>query len=242
MAWAQGLDQTAPRLEFMSDGAKALHVDELAVGLPNGQEIVRLSGLSILPGERVLVTGPSGAGKTSLFRALGGVWPFGSGSIRVPKGASVLVLPQRPYLPLGTLRGALAYPGTTEAFTQGEIEEALEAVGLSYLKGELDETAYWADKLSGGEQQRLSIARALLQKPQWLFLDEATAALDEASEAKLYRLLIERLPDAAIISIGHRSSLVEFHGRFFELRPEAHGEHTVRLRDGGRRSAKATAR
>jgi putative ATP-binding cassette transporter len=227
MAWAQGLDRTAPKLEFSSDGGNALHVEELAVGLPNGQEIVRLSGLSILPGERVLVTGPSGAGKTSLFRALGGVWPFGSGTIRVPKGASVLVLPQRPYLPLGTLRGALAYPATTDAFAQQEIENALDAVGLSYLKGELDETAYWADKLSGGEQQRLSIARALLQRPQWLFLDEATAALDEASEADLYRLLIERLPDAAIVSIGHRSSLIDFHGRFFALEPEAPGRHRL---------------
>jgi len=225
MKWAQGLDRTAPRLEFMSDGGTALLVDELAVGLPNGQEIVRLSGLSIAPGERVLVTGPSGAGKTSLFRALGGVWPFGSGSIRVPKGASVLVLPQRPYLPLGTLRGALAYPGPQNAFTQGEIEDVLDAVGLASLRGELGETAYWADKLSGGEQQRLSIARALLQKPQWLFLDEATAALDEGSEAQLYRLLIERLPGTAIVSIGHRSSLVQFHDRFFELKPDATGRH-----------------
>jgi putative ATP-binding cassette transporter len=238
MEWARGLDRTAPRLEFLSDGGNALIVEELAVGLPNGQEIVRLSGLSIAPGERVLVTGPSGAGKTSLFRALGGVWPFGSGAIRVPKGASVLVLPQRPYLPLGTLRGALAYPGSENAFTQGEIEDVLEAVGLSSLKGELDETAYWADKLSGGEQQRLSIARALLQKPQWLFLDEATAALDEASEAELYRLLIKRLPGAAIVSIGHRSSLVQFHDRFFELRPDATGRHhlaeTARRREEAR--------
>jgi putative ATP-binding cassette transporter len=227
MDWARGLDRTAPRLEFSSDGVNALKVDELAVGLPNGQEIVRLSGLSIEPGERVLVTGPSGAGKTSLFRALGGVWPFGSGSIRVPKGASVLVLPQRPYLPLGTLRGALAYPGSQDAFSPGEIDEVVDAVGLSSLKDELDETAYWADKLSGGEQQRLSIARALLQKPQWLFLDEATAALDETSEAALYRLLMERLSGSAIVSIGHRSSLVEFHDRFFELRPEAPGRHRL---------------
>jgi putative ATP-binding cassette transporter len=223
--WAQGLDRTAPRLEFLSDGGNALLVEELTVGLPNGREIVRLSGFSIEPGERVLVTGPSGAGKTSLFRALGGVWPFGSGSIRVPKGASVLVLPQRPYLPLGSLRGALVYPGPQDAFTQDKIDDVLNAVGLEAFRGQLDETAYWTDKLSGGEKQRLSIARALLQKPDWLFLDEATSALDEASEAALYRLLIEKLPGSAIVSIGHRSSLVQFHARFFELQPDATGRH-----------------
>jgi putative ATP-binding cassette transporter len=226
--WAQGLDRTAPRLEFLSDGGNALLVEELTVGLPNGREIVRLSGFSIEPGERVLVTGPSGAGKTSLFRALGGVWPFGSGSIRVPKGASVLVLPQRPYLPLGSLRGALVYPGPQDAFTQDEIDDVLNAVGLEAFRGQLDETAYWTDKLSGGEKQRLSIARALLQKPDWLFLDEATSALDEASEAALYRLLIEKLPGSAIVSIGHRSSLVQFHNRFFELQPDATGRHHLR--------------
>jgi putative ATP-binding cassette transporter len=225
--WAQGLSKTAPRVEFITDGGTALHADELAVGLPNGQEIVRVSGLSIEPGERVLVTGPSGSGKTSLFRALGGVWPFGAGSIRIPKEANVLVLPQRPYLPLGTLRGALAYPGPETAFTPKEIDEVVDAVGLSSLREELDETAYWADKLSGGEQQRLSIARALLQKPDWLFLDEATSALDEAAEAELYRLLLKRLPEAAIVSIGHRSSLVQFHGRFFELSPDAPGLHRL---------------
>jgi putative ATP-binding cassette transporter len=107
------------------------------------------------------------------------------------------------------------------------IDEVVEAVGLGDFSDRLDETAYWADKLSGGEQQRLSIARALLQKPQWLFLDEATSALDETAEAELYRLLLERLPKTAIISIGHRSSLVQFHGRFFELRPDAPGGHRL---------------
>ena len=241
IAWAEGLDRTAPRLEFLSDGGNALLVEELAVGLPNGQEIVRLSEFSIEPGERVLVTGPSGAGKTTLFRALGGVWPFGSGSIRVPKGASVLVLPQRPYMPLGSLRGALAYPGAEDAFAQDEIDDVLKAVGLESFREELDETAYWADKLSGGEQQRLSIARALLQKPQWLFLDEATGALDEASEAALYRLLIEKLPGTAIVSIGHRASLAQFHRRFFELKPDETGRHHLR-ETGPRRSTSAKDR
>ncbi|HUW34121.1 MAG TPA: ABC transporter ATP-binding protein/permease, partial [Planctomycetota bacterium] len=138
IGWAQGLDKTAPQVEFISDGAGTLHVDQLAVGLPNGQEIVRLTDLVIAPGERILVTGPSGSGKTSLFRALGGVWPFGTGTIRVPKGASVLVLPQGPYLPLGTLRGALAYPGGQGAFTQDDIDAVLDAVGLGALHDQLN--------------------------------------------------------------------------------------------------------
>jgi putative ATP-binding cassette transporter len=226
--WAQSLDDKALRVEHVADGgATHLHADDLVVSLPNGQEIVRASDLRIAPAERVLVTGPSGSGKTSLFRALGGVWPFGSGNIRIPHGANVLVLPQKPYLPLGTLRGALAYPGPQEAFSAEEIEEVLNAVGLEHLHAGLDETAYWSDRLSVGEQQRLSVARALLQEPDWLFLDEATSALDEQSEAMLYRLLLERLPDAAIVSIAHRSSLVVFHDRFLELTPDAAGGHRV---------------
>jgi vitamin B12/bleomycin/antimicrobial peptide transport system ATP-binding/permease protein len=228
--WAQKLSETAPRVEFISEGGGTLHVEQMAVGLPNGEEIVNLSDLVIAPGERILVTGPSGSGKTSLFRALGGVWPFGTGTVRIPDGASVLVLPQRPYMPLGTLRGALAYPGPQDAFSAEELVEVLDAVGLSSLRDQLEVTAYWADKLSGGEKQRLAIARALLQKPQWLFLDEATSALDEASEGQLYGLLIERLPESAIVSIGHRSTLIEFHDRFFRLSPVSKGVH--RLAEG----------
>lgn len=227
MDWAKGLDTTAPRVQHVSDGGTAMLADDLTVSLPNGQAIVRAIGLEIGPAERVLVTGPSGSGKTSLFRALGGVWPFGVGTVRIPQGVKLLVLPQRPYLPLGTLRGALAYPGPNDAFTPTEIDDVLRATGLDALQDSLDETAYWADRLSMGEQQRLSIARALLQKPDWLFLDEATAALDEPAEAMLYRLLLERLPDAAIVSIGHRSSLVMFHERFLALRPDGLGRHRL---------------
>ena len=227
MDWAKGLDTEAPRVQLVSDGGTVMAAEELTVSLPTGEEIVHASGLAIGPAERVLVTGPSGSGKTSLFRALGGVWPFGAGTIRIPQGAKLLVLPQRPYLPLGTLRGALAYPGPDDAFTPDEIDEVLEATGLSHLREALDETAYWADRLSMGEQQRLSIARALLQKPDWLFLDEATAALDEPAEGMLYRLMLERLPDAAIVSIGHRSSLVVFHERFLALKPDGKGRHRL---------------
>ena len=227
MDWAKGLDTEAPRVQLVSDGGTAMAAEELTVSLPTGEEIVHASGLTIGPAERVLVTGPSGSGKTSLFRALGGVWPFGAGTIRIPQGAKLLVLPQRSYLPLGTLRGALAYPGPDDAFTPDEIDEVLDATGLSHLREALDETAYWADRLSMGEQQRLSIARALLQKPDWLFLDEATAALDEPAEGMLYRLMLERLPDAAIVSIGHRSSLVVFHERFLALKPDGKGRHRL---------------
>ena len=227
MDWAKGLDTEAPRVQLVSDGGTAMAAEELTVSLPTGEEIVHASGLAIGPAERVLVTGPSGSGKTSLFRALGGVWPFGAGTIRIPQGAKLLVLPQRSYLPLGTLRGALAYPGPDDAFTPDEIDEVLDATGLSHLREALDETAYWADRLSMGEQQRLSIARALLQKPDWLFLDEATAALDEPAEGMLYRLMLERLPDAAIVSIGHRSSLVVFHERFLALKPDGKGRHRL---------------
>jgi len=239
MDWAKGLDTDSPRVVHVSDGGAAMLADDLTVSLPNGQAIVRAIGLKIGPAERVLVTGPSGSGKTSLLRALGGVWPFGVGTVRLPQGVKLLVLPQRPYLPLGTLRGALVYPGPNDAFTPTEINDVLRATGLDALQGSLDETAYWADRLSVGEQQRLSIARALLQKPDWLFLDEATAALDEPAEAMLYRLLLERLPDAAIVSIGHRSSLVMFHKRFLALRPDGPGRHrlTPVSPDEGARSA-----
>ena len=141
MDWAKGLDTEAPRVQLVSDGGTAMAADELTVSLPTGEEIVHASGLAIGPAERVLVTGPSGSGKTSLFRALGGVWPFGAGTIRLPQGAKLLVLPQRPYLPLGTLRGALAYPGPDHAFTPDEIDEVLDATGLGHLREALDETA-----------------------------------------------------------------------------------------------------
>jgi putative ATP-binding cassette transporter len=227
MDWAKSLDTAAPRVSHVSDDGAAMLADDLTVSLPTGEAIVRLTGLEIGPAERVLVTGPSGSGKTSLFRALGGVWPFGAGTVRIPHDAKLLVLPQRPYLPLGTLRGALAYPGPQESFTPLEIDDVLRATGLDGLRDSLDEPAYWADRLSMGEQQRLSMARALLQRPDWLFLDEATAALDEPAEAMLYRLLLERLPDTAIVSIGHRSSLVMFHERFLALRPDGRGRHRL---------------
>ena len=188
-------------------------LDGVSLALPDGRILARGIDLAIRPGERVLVTGASGSGKSTLFRALAGIWPFGAGRIEVPATARPLFLPQRPYLPIGTLGAALRYPDRGAAASESDLAAALRDVGLAHLVRALDETAHWAQRLSGGEQQRVAIARALVLKPDWLFLDEATAALDEAAEADLYALLCARLPDTAIVSIGHRAALRTFHGR-----------------------------
>ena len=169
-------------------------------------------------GTATLVTGPSGSGKSTLFRAIAGIWPFGKGRIDVPEGQSALVLPQRPYIPLGTLRGAVVYPSTTDQFSDEAIREALIAAQLPQLADRLDEIDAWDQRLSGGEQQRLAIARAVLAKPAWLFLDESTAALDEPSEAGIYRMLRERLPGTTIVSIGHRSTLHVLHDTRIDMK------------------------
>ena len=168
-------------------------------------------------GEPVLVTGPSGSGKSTLFRAIAGIWPFGSGRVVVPKDARLMMLPQRPYFPVGPLTAAVTYPAEPGHYDRERVAEAIRAVGLPALAQRLDEEAHWNRMLSLGEQQRLGIARAILQAPDFLFLDEATASLDEPSEAVLYRLLQERLPNATVVSIGHRSTLTAFHRRRLAL-------------------------
>jgi putative ATP-binding cassette transporter len=185
----------------------------LLVRLPNGTPLVSADHFSIRANERTLVTGPSGAGKSTLFRALAGIWPFGDGTIAIPAKATLMMLPQRPYFPVGSLKAAIVYPAEDSAFGSDRVSDALIAVGLPQLAPQLDEEAHWNRMLSLGEQQRLGLARALLLAPQYLFLDEATASLDEASEAELYRLLKEKLPATTIISIGHRSTLEAFHQR-----------------------------
>ena len=196
-----------------SEGGKAIDLRQLQVALPNGTPLVSVDGLSLRGGERTLVTGPSGSGKSTLFRAIAGIWPFGNGSIAIPVDASLMMLPQRPYFPIGTLHGAIAYPGETETFSADRVRDALTMVGLPQLGPRLDEEAHWNRMLSLGEQQRLGLARALLHAPNYLFLDEATASLDEPSEAALYSLLAEKLPKTTIVSIGHRSTLEAFHQR-----------------------------
>ena len=218
IAAGQAAAVTPPAVEVVRCGRGAVFaVDRLNVQLPGGEPIVAAEHIAFPAGERVLVTGPSGSGKSTLFRAIAGIWPFGSGRVMVPQGAKVMLVPQRPYFPLATLATAVGFPAEAGTFDDARVAEALVAVGLPQMVGRLGEEAHWNRMLSQGEQQRLAIARALLHAPDYLFLDEATAALDEAAEAALYRLLQDRLKGTTIISIGHRSTLSAFHGRRVEL-------------------------
>jgi len=216
---------TPPVITLAPGDAPAVSISDLVVRLPQGTPLVSASKVSIKLGEQVLVSGPSGSGKSTLFRALAGVWPFGSGTITVPKNARVMILPQRPYFPIAPLAAAVAYPAGRESYDEGKIAGLISAVGLPALADRIEEEAHWNRMLSLGEQQRLGIARALLSEPDFLFLDEATASLDEPAEAALYQLLQRELPRATIVSIGHRSTLAAFHQRRLAFTRE--GDHFV---------------
>jgi putative ATP-binding cassette transporter len=161
----------------------------------------------------VLVTGPSGCGKSTLFRALAGIWPFGAGSIERPDAAECLFLPQKPYLPIGTLRAAVAYPSAPDAFPDESLRRWMAECRLGHLVERLEEEGHWERILSPGEQQRVAFTRALLHRPVWLFMDEASSALDSDTEGQLYALLERELPETTWISIGHRTSIERFHRR-----------------------------
>ncbi len=208
------------RISMGTDGDYRL--DGLSLALPDGRALLASQSLALKKGEWVAVGGRSGAGKSTIFRAFAGLWPFGGGAIARPAGSS-LFLPQRPYIPLGSLRRAVAYPADASAYTDDALREALTAVGLGHLAGALEQEEAWAQRLSGGELQRLAVARALLARPDWLFLDEATASLDPQSEAELYALLRARLPGTTVISIAHRPSVAELHDRRLTLVAEAGG-------------------
>jgi putative ATP-binding cassette transporter len=227
---AQDAARRPPQIDIVSVShpAKAeLTIAGLSVQLPTGAPLIATDDLVIKAGQRALITGPSGAGKSTFFRAVAGVWPFATGTVVVPRGAKVMVLPQRPYFAVASLEEAVTYPSKPATFASARIAEVLEAVGLPALAHRLSDEAHWNQILSLGEQERLSIARAILHAPDYLFLDEATASLDELSEAKLYALLQERIPGVTIVSIGHRSTLAAFHDRRFALHPET-GYHRIR--------------
>jgi vitamin B12/bleomycin/antimicrobial peptide transport system ATP-binding/permease protein len=202
------------------EGAE-LSLEGLALALPQGRPLLKSTSMHFEKNQNVLVSGPSGAGKSTLFRALAGIWPYWKGRIRLPKGARLLFLPQKPYLPIGTLKFAVCYPDDVSAHSDDEVRDVLRAVGLGPLSENLERSENWAQVLSGGEQQRLAFARALLIKPDWLFLDEATASLPEDAQDALYRLVKQRLEKATVVSIGHRTSLAEHHERRLALREEA---------------------
>lgn len=211
VAAARAVAVSPPAIDVKTAEDGAITFKDLAVRLPNGVPLVNANGVTIKLGEKVLVSGPSGSGKSTLFRALAGIWPFGAGSIELPKHARVMMLPQRPYFPITSLAAAVAYPAEPGEYDNTKIAELIGAVGLPKLAERIDEEAHWNRMLSLGEQQRLGLARALLHAPDYLFLDEATASLDEPSEAALYHLLAERLAKATIVSIGHRGTLKAFH-------------------------------
>jgi putative ATP-binding cassette transporter len=211
--------------ETVHPAKTGLTIEGMSVQLPTGAPLVTTEDLFIKAGERTLITGPSGCGKSTFFRAVAGLWPFGKGTVAVPRGSKLMMLPQRPYFPIATLEDAVCYPSERGTFTPEVISEVIEAAGLPALARRLAEEAHWNRILSLGEQQRLAVARAILQAPDYLFLDEATASLDEQSESKLYKLLHERLPRATIVSIGHRSTLFAFHDRHLALHPEGDYHH-----------------
>ncbi len=208
-------------------GNAMLSLDDLSVTLDDGTAVVRETEVAIAPGERVLVSGDSGSGKSTLLRAIAGLWPWGSGSVNFHPGKRLFMLPQRSYIPSGTLRRAAAYPGAAEDWTPKQIEAALDKVDLGYLAGRIEEDAPWDQTLSGGEKQRIAFARLLLHRPDIVVLDEATSALDEKSQDKMMEMIIHELPKVTIVSVAHRAELEAFHTRKVTLERRKGGARLV---------------
>lgn len=193
------------------------------IDLPNGKPLLDRVDLRFAANENVLVTGPSGSGKSTLFRAIAGVWPYGDGKVEVPHGEKVMVLPQKPYLPVGTLLAAVSYPEPSGTYDAATVAAVLRDVGLGKLVSDLELDDNWTQRLSGGEQQRLAIARAILAKPTWLLLDEATASMDMRLEKAIYEMMAKRLPSTTIVSIAHRDTLSDYHPRQLSMQPTSDG-------------------
>lgn len=225
------------RLKYYETDEDQIYIKHLDVYLPTGKKQISADNLVLKAGEKVLIKGKTGAGKTTLFRVLAGIWPYGEGEIYLPKNKRVIVLPQKPYFPIGTLEEAISYPLPPNTYPREEIKQALITVGMEDFVDRLDEVGHWNMLLSGGEQQRVGIARAILFKPDYLFFDEATASMDEPSEEVLYNKLLEIMKDTTIISIGHRSSLEKFHKRI--IFAEDNGDSTFRFVELERAPSKA---
>jgi putative ATP-binding cassette transporter len=208
---------TAEKISVNDSPDGSVQLRDFTISLPDGAKLLSDADVVLEPGHSVVISGRSGSGKSTLFRAIAGIWPFGEGRVQRPS-ERCMFLPQRAYLPLGTLRHVVAYPYPPEAYTNEQMADAMAAVGLDSLVPRLDQDELWAQQLSGGEQQRVALARALLAKPDWLFLDEATASLDPEAEQELYRVLREKLPHTTLVSIAHRTSVAAFHDRHLEFR------------------------
>ncbi len=212
-----------------------MRLEGLSVSQHTGRVVVKDAEAVFRPGEKVLLRGASGSGKSTLIRAIAGLWPWGEGRILLPEGLELMFVPQKPYVPDGTLRDALLYPRQDRALPDETLVTALHRCGLRRLSSRLDEQDRWDKLLSGGEQQRLAFARLLVHKPGIVVLDEATSALDEASQDSMMSLFRAELADALVLSVGHRPGLEEFHDRVIELEQSDTGAVIIEAR-GSRRS------
>jgi len=220
---AEALSDAGPKRVVSVGGTPRIDFEDIDLFLPNGRRAVETKHLVLAEGESIVLSGPSGSGKSTLFRAIAGIWPFGAGEIRSTSVTRIMVVPAKPYIPISTLRAAVTYPAVPGTYSDDDIRGVLADVHLGDLVNELNREEVWSQRLSSGEQQRVALARALLMRPDWLFLDESTSAVDEKLEAELYATLARRLPKTTIMSIGHRSAVVRLHQRHLEMRPE--GDH-----------------
>ena len=227
---------TESRISVARNGTQGITLDDLTLALPSGVPLTQPLSAAIGTGQRILVAGPSGCGKSTLFRAIAGIWPYGDGAIDIPQQASILFLPQRSYLPIGTLRAAVTYPLAAENYDDADILRHFDACRLAHLAPVLDQEENWSQKLSPGEQQRLAMVRVLLIRPDIVFLDEASSAMDGDTEAALYALLTQELPDSTIVSIAHRESVAQYHHLRWQFVADDNDENDDKAQPGGARS------
>lgn len=231
-AFSEVMDETAQeaaatRIEVVTGTGARLRLEDLRLEAPDGTALIAGARASVAAGERVAVVGASGSGKTILLRAIAGIWPFGSGRVELPLRDRLLFVPERPYLPQGSLRGALCFPAPEGTFSDEKLSEAMQLLGLRHLERRLDQIESWDQILSDNEKQRVALARVLLHEPEWLFLDKATSALDEPTEQRVYELLAERLPLTTVITAANRPAVVGYHARRWTIAPSESGPATL---------------